>query len=290
MSLVDQIRAIERRLGGETVRSGAWHEDDDRFLVPSGFAEVDAALGGGLTRGALHEWFGVEESDEATKRRSHEATKPRNYSTWTPPLLLIVYVVKRTMSGDSSLRCAVWIGRRCFPYGGALHGTDGDRRLLERSLFVVVDRADDRLWAVDLALRCPAVGVVVADGSGFDMAATRRIQLVAKAHRTPAFLARPPWEVRELSAAQTRWLVRWERGTEAPRHEGTKGGEDESNVLNPRWSVELLRCKGGQPEYRPRVWALEWDRGQGALRVLTPLAGATGDAGTSTPTRRFRQA
>jgi protein ImuA len=124
--------------------------------------------------------------------------------------------------------------------------------------------------------------LVIADGSGFDMTATRRIQLVAKAHHTLALLARPPWEVRQLSAAQTRWLVRWEASAEPV--------EDESPLLNPRWSVELLRCKGGQPECRPRVWAVEWDRGQGALRLLTPLAGATGDAGASTNDRRLKQA
>lgn len=287
MSLMEQIRAIEGRWGGETVRFGASHENDDRFLIPSGFAEVDAALNGGLTRGALHEWFGVEESDAATKRRSDEEAGGR-HGVWTPPLLPIVYLIKQTMSGDSSLRCAVWIGRRCFPYGTALLDADGGLGLLERSLFVTVDRADDRLWTVDLALRCPAVGVVVADGNGFDLAATRRIQLVAKAHQTPAFLVRAPWEVRELSAAQTRWMVRWEKATKRRSDEATKEWEDEAELINPRWSVELLRCKGRQPEYRSGVWV--WDRGQGAFRVLTPLAGATGDAGTSTPMRRLRQA
>ena len=286
MSLVDQIRTIERRLGRETVRSGASHEDDDRFLIPLGFTEIDAALGGGLSRAALHEWFGVGNGDEPPE--------PRKYSVWVPPLLPLVHLARQALVGatgslnppsaasGSFQRYAVWIGRRCVPYGGVLLGAEGDRSLLERSLFVIVDRAVDRRWTADLALRCPTVAVVVTDGSGFDMAATRRLQLVAKTYRTPIFLARPPWEVRQLSAAQTRWLVRWDAAA------GTV--DDESNVLNPRWSIELLRCKGGQPEYRPRVWALEWDRDQGALRVLAPLAGATGDAGTSTSKRRLRQA
>jgi hypothetical protein len=267
MSGVEEILAFEGRFGGRVVYCGELNGREERPVSSTGWTGVDAALGGGL-----HEWFGV-----ATSAGNDRAF----YGAWTPSLLPLVHLVKRSLCEIGPKRRAVWIGRRCFPYGGVLVGADGDRRCLEGSIFVMADRPVDRLWAVDLVLRCPAVGVVVADGRGIDMAATRRVQLVAKNHNVPALLARPPWEVRELSAAQTRWWVCSESATK---------GRDGSDVLNPRWSIELLRCKGRQPERHPLVRVVEWDRGQRALRVLAPLAGATGDTETSTNTRRLVQA
>jgi len=199
-----------------------------------------------------------------------------------PPLIPLAHLATQAMCRAAFAHRAVWIGRRCFPYGSALIGADGDRRMLERSIFVATDKPVDRLWAVDLALRSPAVGVVIADGSGFDMAATRRIQLVAKAQRTLVLLVRPPWEVLELSAAQSRWMVRWVSNSNSV--------EKESRQINPRWSVELLRSKGGQPERRPRVWGWEWDRGEGAVRLSTTVVRLAGDAGVSTGDRRLRHA
>lgn len=305
MSVMQQIRAIEQRLAETVIRSGAAYDDEECSSVPTGWPSVDVAIGGGLIRGALHEWFGVAEGrHEATQARGPEGTEWQRGSAWTPPLIMLIHLVRQVLNDQTFMRYAAWIGQRCIPYGGALIGSDGDRRLLERSIFIMAERPDDRLWAVDLALRCSAIGVVVADGSRFDMVATRRIQLVAKAHQTPALLVRPPWDVHELSAAQTRWLVRTEEGTKARRRGGTEGQrqegteewKNEANTLNPRWRVELLRCKGRQAgAVQPsdsglRGWTLEWDRGQGVVRVLTPLAGATGDAGLSANDRRAVQA
>jgi hypothetical protein len=329
MSLIQQIHAIEQQLGRTVIRSGAAHEHEECSFVSTGWPIVDTAIGGGLIKGALHEWFGVEESDGATQPRSDEGSKKHRegaktpvHGWWIPPLLPLVHITRRVINGASTFHYAVWIGRRCVPYGGALIGSDGDKRLLERSIFVMAERPDDRLWAVDLALRCRAVGVVIADGSGFDMAATRRIQLVAKAHQSPVLLVRPPWEVHELSAAQTRWLVHWDKAMERRSDEATKiasrvasaraevldkkdakgweeytkGWNGESNILNPRWSVELLRCKGRQvgaiqqSDSGLHIWTLEWDRGQGVVRVLTPLAGATRHAGCSASKRQLIQA
>ncbi len=277
MSLVEQIRSIEERFGETGVRFGVPGEHEECGRLGTGWADIDRTLGGGLLLAALHEWFGVALSEPSITGRNDET--PRR--TWTPPLLPIVHLVKRLMSRADFAGQAVWIGRRCFPYGGALPGAENDPRFLERSVFVAPDRSADRLWTIDLGLRCGAVGIVVADGSGFDMAATRRIQLVAKAHHTPALLVRPPWEACELSAAQTRWLVRFEANSESV--------SDEFCFHLPQWSVELLRCKGRQADSCPR-WVLEWNRGEGAVRLSTALAGATGEAGASTNDCRLQHA
>ena len=93
----------------------------------------------------------------------------------------------------------MWIGRACWPHPLTL--SVGVRR---RSLFVAPPDREKRLWAAELAVRSPAVGIVVAEGEGLRMAATRRLQLAARSGRTLVLLARPSAERGELSAAATR--------------------------------------------------------------------------------------
>ena len=140
--------------------------------------------------------------------------------------------------------------------------------ILERSIFIDPPDGASRLWSIDLAARCRAVAAVVADGSGLDMAATRRLQLAAEAGSALVLCARPPGEMKCLSAAATRWLVCCAPSTDK----------------NPRWIVQLLRCKGVQPESKVlrlpggdslagagRRWDVEWKRAQGGVVVHAAL-------------------
>jgi len=209
---------------------------------------------GYLDRPGIHEWFG---------------------EPWPPLGILLDLACRRLDVAEG--RWAVWVGRRCWPYPGAL-GERADR-LLARSIFI--DPPDDggRLWAIDLAARSPSVAVVVADGSGLAMASTRRLQLATESGSTLVLCARPARERGGLSAATTRWLV-------TPRHE-RKGrmSPSMSPSMNPRWTVELLRCKGVQPESEAcrapggsvstsdagRRWAVEWKRAPGGVDLSTAL-------------------
>lgn len=209
-------------------------------LLPTGLTDIDAAIGGGLLGGALHEWFGVLPHPE-----SRVVVRK-----WTPPICILVHLLWQTFESCEQPRWTVWIGTRCFPYPSVLvRGTEMDSRLLERSLFIGVHSTKNRLLAADLTIRSPSVGAVVVDGSSFAMPETRRIQLNAKKHRTLVLMVRPASEQGELSAAQTRWRVRWEPNVSTT----------DRVFLNPRWSVELLRCKGVLSENARNVWALEWD-------------------------------
>lgn len=240
-------------------------------MISTGWPPVDVALGGGLLCGALHEWFGL----------THLPDGQRPAAPWSPPLCVLVHLAWRAIEASSSSLWTVWIGKRCFPYPGILVRDDGnDRRLLERSVFVDPRDTSSRLWTIDLALRSPVVGVVIADGSKFQMAATRRVQLVAKANRTCALLVRPPWEQGELSAAQSRWLIRWEPSTH----------NDAAFPVNPRWSVRLLRCKGVQPDQARGVWALEWDRATSTVGLSAPMANQPCYSQEAATTQRHRSA
>jgi protein ImuA len=140
----------------------------------------------------------------------------------------------------------VWIGPAVFPSVWALarHDAEGliDAPLLDGHLLVDARRTNDRLWAADLALRNPAVACVVADGSSFDSAATRRLQLAAESTGALCLLARHANDLAELSTATTRWLV---EPAPTPHHSCA------------RWTVRLLRCKGLRPTTHSNAWTVD---------------------------------
>lgn len=153
-----------------------------------------------LPAGAIHEWFGVADSP-----------------AWAPPLLLLAHLARRSLISRPSQRI-LWIGRRVHPSPAALIGSGDDPRLLlERSLFIDADEPNSRVWAIDLALRCPAVATVIADGSGMSMSHSRRLQLAAQSNGRwgIGLLARPPSELAGHSAptcASMRIVKRSPRG------------------------------------------------------------------------------
>jgi protein ImuA len=240
-----------------------------RRAVKTGWPATDETLPrGGLACGAVHEWLGVSAGNDhnASARDTDLHNAPQNASprrTWTPPLGLMIHLARRmaTDAADAlrsapSARRIAWIGPKIWPYPIALCG--GASPLLSASLFIRVERADDRLFAALLVLRSRGAGVVVIDGSGLDLTATRRLQHAAEAGGALCLLARPPWEQDCLSAAQTRWRVRaapsWNRNRQ-------------------RWIVELLRCKGLPPARSEagRLWMLERDHATGDVVMAAEL-------------------
>jgi protein ImuA len=208
--LVD-LNALRERLAGVGSRTGGVDGVAAGRVVPTGWDEFDAALaGGGLCRGGLHEWIGL-----ATTGIESHASGGQRRGRWSPPLGVLVHLAARcTEAAEDERPTVCWIGRRVWPSVHALSGGmgtgSGGAALLPRSLLVDADGVSDRLWAADLAARCPGV-LVVVDGSGMDMAASRRLLLAAEAGAGVGgwmvHLARPAWEVKHLSAATTRWLV-----------------------------------------------------------------------------------
>lgn len=221
--------------------------DGSRSRLSTQWQEIDQALNGGLLRGAVHEWF----------------TVPHCSIDWHPPLGIFIHLAAGALHEDATRgKVVVWIGRRCWPNPHALIRDARERTLLQRSLLVDPPDGAGRLWAIDLALRSPAVAAVIADGSGLDMPQSRRLQLAAEAGTALALIARPHIEQRQLSAATTRWLVQ-----PAPVA---------SPLRNPRWTVELLRCKGMQPDVNVRrSWTLEWN-GKGVVNLSADVANRPG--------------
>ena len=108
-------------------------------------------------------------------------------------------------------------------------------------------RPVDGLWAMEEALRCPGVaGALLVLRRGLDLTAARRLQLAAEAGGALGLLLRPDEEdsAGGASAALTRWRVGALPGTGGAAHD----------LGDPRWQLDLLRCRGGRPERWHVVW------------------------------------
>lgn len=209
---------------------------------------------------------GISRTGSSKARESRATGSPPD--AWTPPLSLLVHLAHQVLSvppagatgedhGWGRTGPVLWIGRRVWPYGRALvrAGPKG-ARLLARSLFVaipddvagsrgrVASEAGARLWALDLALRCRAVAAVVADGRGFAMAASRRLQVAAEAGHAFVVLARPPEEFDVPSAAAVRFVV-----TRTAIDADARPGAPRSCA----WSLTLRRAKGAAARMRAAV-------------------------------------
>jgi len=114
-------------------------------------------------------------------------------------------------------------------------------------VLVQVRRPLDALWAMEESLRCPGVAGALLMLSDLDPTAVRRLQLAAETGGALGLLLRPDAADGGASAAHTRWRV------------GALAGTGSAHGLgDPRWRLDLLRCRGGPPRsgwmWRPRSW------------------------------------
>lgn len=281
-------------------------------------------------RGVVHECFGVAAwTDDARKPdarpskdvqtplaersrgRSHGTGEPGlRESAWVPPLCFLVHLARASLADAESgsggvVGKVVWVGRRCWPWAGVMCAGSADLRRVMRAS-VCVDAKDlwTRVWVMELALRSPGVSVVMGDGSGLTMALSRRLQLAASSRGTGeravegagesplCVLARPVWEMKELSAAATRWVVRRAPRDDQGKLEGLVGARADGWGMKPRWEVELVRHKGLWQgcalvdQDVPAGAVLEWDHEAGACVVSAHVVrGPDSSAGAGEGTR-----
>jgi protein ImuA len=196
---------------------------EDAGMQPLGLPAVDAALGGGIARGALHEVAAMSEAHVAAATGfvlGVAAGAPRKRIAW--------------IAGDMALA-----------ENGAPCGTGLDEFGVapERLLTVAAARSRDLLWAMEEALRCPAIGIAIGElrNEALDAVALRRLSLAAQEHGALALLLRaaPPDDV---STAATRWIV------------GAASSRDAHGPGPPRLNAQLVRNRRGPLG----SWELEW--------------------------------
>jgi protein ImuA len=162
--------------------------DNDPGYQPVGIAAIDGALGGGLSRGALHEIAAAGEAHLAAAAGFALAVSARSARKST------VWIAEDMALAESGA-----------PYGP---GLESFGVVPEHLLTVAAARVRDLLWAMEEALRCRAVGAVIGElrHGEINSVAVRRLSLAASESGALALLLRasPP---HDASTAATRWIV-----------------------------------------------------------------------------------
>ncbi|WP_018181961.1 ImuA family protein [Kaistia granuli] len=224
-ALRQRIATIEATAGTPGVASSRSRIEIDRDCV-------DAALGGGLARGALHE--------------IHAATGADNIAASGFSLALAV-------AAAPAGKPVVWVRQDyAAREGGGLDG-DGLAALgLDPAALILVRLRDPLavLRAGGEAARCAALGAVLVEPWGepkaLDLTVQRRFQLAAEASGVTVLLLRPG--ARPMpGGAETRWQVA--AGPAAPMAMNAPG--------HPTFDLTLLRHRHGPPG---GPWRLEWNR------------------------------
>ena len=122
------------------------------------------------------------------------------------------------------------------------------------------------MWAVEQALRSPAVDVTLTWADRIQGPVFRRWQLAAEAGGGVGMLVRSSEVLGEASWASVSLLVRGGACEEAE-------GRAESFVKRTgrRWVVSVLRNRAGGAEDDGSEWLLEWDDETGGLHLLSRL-------------------
>ncbi|MFZ4070850.1 MAG: ImuA family protein [Caulobacterales bacterium] len=215
-----------------------------RPVVRLGVEALQAALpGGGLARGAVHELSAAAPADMAAAYGFTAALAAR--------------------AGAGGVIWLVWRGASdCgAPYGPGLAALGLDPA---RIVFVVVDKPDQALWALEEALATPGLGAVIGDvPPRLDLAAQRRLHLAAERSGGFGLLLRPRGGM-ALAPARSRWRI-----AAAPSAPPLwAAGLPLAPPGAPTWQAELCHIRGGAPQ----TLVLEWTDATGGFR----LAGSTG--------------
>jgi protein ImuA len=115
----------------------------------------------------------------------------------------------------------------------------------DQIIFVDLQQEKDVLWVMEQALKCEGLAAVIAEVRDISIVQSRRLQLAVERSKVTGFLLRN--DPRKLSANTC--VARWQI-TPLPSEleDGLPG------VGFPRWQVDLLRVRNGNPG----SWKFEW--------------------------------
>lgn len=137
---------------------------------------------------------------------------------------------------------SLWISasRMLFPPSLKLFGLEPDKLV-----FIDLKQQKDILWATEEALKCEGISAVIAEMKTINFAESRRLQLAVEKSRVTGLIIRTdPDQLRATSCA-----ARWQITSLASEMTDNMPG-----VGLPRWNVELLKVRNGNPG----TWQIEW--------------------------------
>lgn len=150
----------------------------------------------------------------------------------------------------------LWIGVSpvIFPPGLKAFGVDPDR-----VIFIDLKREKDVLWVTEEALKCKGLVAVISELREISFSRSQRLQLVVEKSGVTAFILRS--DPRRISA--TACTARWQITPLSSEPEKGMPG-----VGLPRWNVELLKVRNGNPG----VWEVEWHKGRFRVSAAKELS------------------
>lgn len=136
----------------------------------------------------------------------------------------------------------IWIStsRKLFPASLQTFNVDPGR-----IIFIDVSSEQDALWIMEEALKCNGLAAVIAEINSLDLTASRRLQLAVEKNGVTGFILRKDARKAISNIATARWKI-------SPLPSGVEDGMP--GIGFPRWQVELLKVRSGNPG----TWALEW--------------------------------
>jgi protein ImuA len=191
-----------------------------------GLGPVEAAFPNGVfPAGAIHEFLSAAPEDAAAS------------GGFMAALLAILM-----RNGGPCL----WISmaRTLFPPALKTFGVEPDR-----IIFIDLHRERDVLWAMEEALKCDGLAAVVGEIGGMNFTQSRRLQLAVEQSRVTGLILRNDPRKLTTSACVARWKI---TSLPSETEDGLPG------IGFPRWSVELLKVRNGNPG----VWKMEWSGGR----------------------------
>ncbi len=215
-------------------------------VVTFGAGAIDARLGGGLARGALHEFYAAAAEDSSAAA---------------------VFAVALAMRGVSRGRPVVWIReKQCAARVGHLYAAGLVELGFDPDDLFLVDAPDTRavLRAGADIVKCGDVGAVIIEPYGkallLDLTASRRLSMAAAVSGVLTLMLRVDAEPMP-SAAQTRWQVA--SAPSSPLAANAPG--------NAAFDIVLLRHRSGIPGFEAH---LEWNRDTKSFGpIFAPLSG-----------------
>lgn len=136
----------------------------------------------------------------------------------------------------------LWISvaRKIFPPALKAFGVEPDR-----IIFIDLRYEKDVLWAMEEGLKCEGLSAVVAEVKDINLTASRRLQLAVEQSKVTGFILRNDPSKLSTTACVARWRI-------TPLPSDLEGGMP--GVGFPRWTVELLKVRNGNPG----TWQMEW--------------------------------
>lgn len=136
----------------------------------------------------------------------------------------------------------IWVStsKKLFPLSLSLYGVPADRLI-----FIKAQNEMEVLWVMEQALKYDGLSSVVAEVREMNIVQSRRLQLAVEHSKVTGFLLRNDPQKLGANTCVARWKV---------SHLPSKPDDGLPGVGMPRWQVDLLRVRNGNPG----SWKVEW--------------------------------